>query len=179
MIIDDLELIEVLSNVDAPIQVVYLSSPGGDLNIHAPSGVTYMLGAVSFAVGGVFGGTWTGSPTFSGDVHFGGNITIDGSLFFNSPPLTVSDGSGSITLGAADQQLFAANSNRRGLMVQNLSVADLWVNAKGGSATAGEPSIWVPPGAMLELELSEVPVNAVRIYGPVTGQAFVAEEYSA
>ena len=179
MIIDDLELIEVLSNVDAPIQVVYLSSPGGDLNIHAPSGITYMLGAVSFSVGGVLGGTWAGNPLFSGDVHFAGNITVDGSLFFNSPPLTVDDASGTITLGGSDQQLFAAATNRRGLMVQNLSVNDLWVNAKGGSAAASEPSIWLPSGSMLDLNLAEVPLTAVRIYGAVTGQAFVAEQYLA
>lgn len=91
---------------------------------------------------------------------------------------TVTDHSGTITLGGADQAVCAANPARRGLMVQNQSTGDLWLNAKGGSATNTQPSLWIPPGAVLVLDFGQVSLLAVRIYGAVTGQAFVAEEYS-
>lgn len=92
-------------------------------------------------------------------------------------PSSVNDGSGTITLGGTDQLLFAANAGRRGLLIQNQSSGDLYVNLVGGTATGTQPSLWLPAGSELTLDANSVGGSAIRIYGATTGQAFVAEEF--
>jgi hypothetical protein len=96
---------------------------------------------------------------------------------------TITDRSGTITSGGAAQTLAAANASRRYLRVQNLSVDVLWVN-ETGTATAASPSQPLAPasyaggpdGGFLEYSIGFVPVGAISIIGPTTGQQFVARE---
>lgn len=83
------------------------------------------------------------------------------------------DRSGSITLAGTAQSLAAANNYRSGLLVQNISAADLWINQIGGTAavdTAG--SFKVAAGAFFEVRTD----RAVSIVGGTTGQKFSAIE---
>lgn len=90
----------------------------------------------------------------------------------------VADKSGTVTLGGTAQQLMAANPLRRGFFIQNQSTADMWINAKGATATAAEPSIWLPAGAAYSTDYGNVSLLAISIFGATTGQAFCAEEYT-
>lgn len=89
----------------------------------------------------------------------------------------------SITSGGVTQQVFAANSARKYLLIQNLSVEVLWVRF-GGSATAAAPSIALSPcataadglGGALEYECGAVPTGTVNVIGATTSSAFTALE---
>lgn len=87
--------------------------------------------------------------------------------------------SSTITLGATAQQLMAANPDRRGWLIQNLSTGDLYVRSRGSAGTANaaadNTSIWLPAGSYYRPERTTI--NAISIYGATTGQSFFAEEW--
>jgi hypothetical protein len=89
----------------------------------------------------------------------------------------VTNRSGTITAGGSAQQLAAANTGRRYLLVQNPSNApgSLWIDF-GVNAVQASPSIEIAVGVTYELEGSFVPTSSVSIIGPTTGQAFTAKE---
>lgn len=91
------------------------------------------------------------------------------------PAGTLTNRSGSITLGGTAQQLAAANTARRYLFVQNISAGDLWINFTT-TAVADQPSIQMPSGATFDMEGSFVSTEAISIIGATTGQKFVAKE---
>ena len=84
--------------------------------------------------------------------------------------------SGTITLGATAQTLMAANTSRRGCEVQNISSGDLWIYELG-TATATQPSKWLPAGAYYLCPPTGIPTTAWSIFGATTGQAFTAREW--
>lgn len=86
------------------------------------------------------------------------------------------DRSGTIAVGGTAQIAIAANAQRVGFSIQNVSVADLWMN---GLATAiqSQPSIWLPPGAFYESPESGVQITDISLIGGTTGQAFSAREW--
>lgn len=87
---------------------------------------------------------------------------------------TGTDRSGSITTGGNAQQLSASNTSRRGLVGQNISSGDLWINEIGGTAavdTAG--SYKIPSGQPFSVSTS----RAISIIGATAGQKFTATEY--
>jgi hypothetical protein len=84
--------------------------------------------------------------------------------------------SGTITTGGTAQALMAANTARNGWLVQNLSGGDLWVSDLG-TAAATQPSMRVPPGAVLRSTPGGVVAAALSIFGATTGQAFSAREW--
>ncbi len=88
----------------------------------------------------------------------------------------LADRSGTITAGGTAQQLAAANAARLGLLVQNLSTGDLWLNMLG-TATASQPSLLLAAGAYWESPVGFGAVGAVSIFGATTGQAFSAKEW--
>jgi len=88
---------------------------------------------------------------------------------------TLTDGSGTITTANTSQQVFAANPNRRYLLLQNISSADLWFNFTTAATTA-QPSLQLPSGASFVMEGSFVSTEAVNIIGGTAGQAFVAKQ---
>ena len=84
------------------------------------------------------------------------------------------DRSGSITVGGTAQALAAANTARKGLVGQNISNADLWVNEIGGTAAADTAGSYkVIAGATFSVSTS----RAVSIVGASTGQKFTATEF--
>lgn len=96
------------------------------------------------------------------------------SLVGNEVKLT--DRSSTITSGGAAQTLMAANPNRNGYSIQNVSSGTLWVR-ENGTAAASQPSLSLAPGAYFESPLNGVTIDAISIYGATTGQAFYAREW--
>lgn len=91
-------------------------------------------------------------------------------------PWRISDRSGQITTGGTAQVLLAANSQRRGFWVQNLSDADLWINDLG-VASAARPGIRLVAGALYEAPASSCPTAEISIFGANTAQSFSAREW--
>jgi hypothetical protein len=89
---------------------------------------------------------------------------------------TITDRSGTITIGGTAQTLMPANSARTGCLLQNLSTGDLWINSFA-TAVQGEPSIWIPAGSFFSCEQTGVPLGPISIYGATTGQTFTAREW--
>lgn len=77
-----------------------------------------------------------------------------------------------ITTGGTAQDALAANPNRQGFDLQNLSTGDLWWRDDGSHATTSEPSFRLPAGAFYETPLNYRPTGAISIIGATTGQAF-------
>lgn len=96
------------------------------------------------------------------------------SLAFGQAATTLQDRSGTITLGGTAQVLMPAAPSRRGCIVQNLSVADLWISDQGAAALV-QPSIKVPAGA--QFACVGPPSAALSIIGATTAQAFAAREW--
>lgn len=84
--------------------------------------------------------------------------------------------SGAITTGGVAQTIAAANPQRRGFFIQNLSTGDLWFSLLG-TAAAAAPSFKIVPDAIYEAPYGGVATGAISIFGATTGQAFSAVEY--
>jgi hypothetical protein len=82
---------------------------------------------------------------------------------------TLTDRSGTITTGGTAQQLAAANTSRKYLLIQNTGNTDLWFNFTT-TAVQGQPSFKLSPGASFVMEHSYVSTEAVSILGATTGQ---------
>lgn len=87
----------------------------------------------------------------------------------------LTDRSGSITTGGTAQQMMAANSSRRYLMIQNASVGALWINFTS-AAVQDTPSIQIAAGGNFILETGFVSTEAVSVIGATTGQKWAAKE---
>jgi hypothetical protein len=93
-----------------------------------------------------------------------------------APSIAYTDRSGTITTGGTAQTLMAANANRKGWRIQNLSPTDLWVNDKGAAAVAAQPSFKLAAGASYESAAFGASTAAISIFGATTGQSFEAME---
>jgi hypothetical protein len=91
-------------------------------------------------------------------------------------PVTPTDKSGTITTAATAQQLAAANANRRGFLIHNISAGDLWINELG-TAAAVQPSLKLTAGTYYEYPAHGVPAGAISIFGGTAGQAWTAREW--
>jgi hypothetical protein len=91
----------------------------------------------------------------------------------------LSDLSSTIATGGTAQSLSAANENRRGYSVMNLSTGKLYVNDVGGTAVSTEAgaSITINAGDLYESPRDQRPTSAISILGATTGQAFAAREW--
>lgn len=91
--------------------------------------------------------------------------------------------SGTITNGNTAQQLAAANTSRRYLIVQNQSIGPLYIDF-GATAVVGQPSVTLAActlandgtGGVYEFPPTFVSTQSVSIIGATTGQAFTAKE---
>lgn len=86
------------------------------------------------------------------------------------------DRSGTILAGGTAQVLATANPARRGLFVQNVSAADLWIDPTG-TAGADQPALRIAAGQYYEFPLHGVPGSSISIFGAGTGQGFAAREW--
>jgi hypothetical protein len=84
------------------------------------------------------------------------------------------DKSGAIAVNATAQVLAAANPDRKGFWIQNVSDDDLWINDLG-TASDAHPSILIASGNLYEFPV--VPGTAISIYGATAGQEFSAREW--
>lgn len=90
------------------------------------------------------------------------------------PRYTPTNKSGSIATGATAQNVAAANDARRGFWFQNVSDTDMWISELG-TATATQPCIKVPAGALYEFPV--VPNSAISVLCATTGKEFSAREW--
>jgi hypothetical protein len=90
---------------------------------------------------------------------------------------TLTDKSGTITLGGTAQVLMAANLSRKGWLVQNNSAGTLWINEIGGTAVQTQPSISIAAGSLYTSPTPGASNAAISIIGATTGQAFTAREW--
>ena len=90
------------------------------------------------------------------------------------PRYTPTDKSDDITTGGAAQTVAAANDARRGFWFQNVSDTEMWISELG-TATADQPCIKIPAGAMYEFPV--VPNTAISVICATTGKAFSAREW--
>lgn len=103
-----------------------------------------------------------------------GKLTAGVSVIL-TPAGTATDRSGTITAGGTRQQLAAANSSRRYLIVQNQSSGYLYVRFTA-TATQDQSSMRLAPGDAWESPSGFCPTQAVDIVGATTGQAWYAVE---
>lgn len=92
-----------------------------------------------------------------------------------STPGSLTDRSGTITSGGTAQTLAAANTARKYLFVENVSIGDLWINFTT-TAVANQPSILIKANGSFVMEGTYISTEAVSIIGATTGQAFTAKE---
>ena len=89
---------------------------------------------------------------------------------------TLTDRSGTITAGGTAQQLAAANTNRRYLLIQNEHATEtLWFNFTT-TATAAEPSFQIPAGGSFVMEAGYISTEAVSVIAATTGHPWTAKE---
>lgn len=85
----------------------------------------------------------------------------------------------SVTSGGTSQELFPANADRTGLIIQNNSDGDLWIDF-GVAAALAPPSLRLIGGGLGLLQFPDgtgrLPLGQVNIIGATTAQAFSAKE---
>lgn len=95
------------------------------------------------------------------------------------PPVTqgtLTDKSGTITLGGTAQTLAAANSSRKYLLVVNDDPAELlWINFTT-AAVASQPSIPIGPRGSFVMEGDFISTELVSVIAATTSHAFTAKE---
>lgn len=87
----------------------------------------------------------------------------------------LTDRSGTLAAAAVAQQVAAAKSDRKYLLIQNVSTGDLWINF-GVSAVQAQPSIKIAAGATFVMDNGFVSSESVSIIGATLSQAFTAKE---
>jgi hypothetical protein len=127
------------------------------------------------------GGTYNATPPTLTDKQAGAlQLDNDGSLrviIVETLSGTLTDRSGTITLGGTAQTLMAANPARRGWLVQNNSAGTLWINEIGGTAVQLQPSLSITAGSLYTSPTPGASNAAISIIGATTSQAFTAREW--
>lgn len=99
-----------------------------------------------------------------------------GSVKTRPKPGVFTDRSGTITLGGAAQQIAAANTDRRYLLVQNVSTTeDLWM-AVGATAVMAQPSILLGPRQPFSMEDGAIETSSVSVIAATTGHPYTMKE---
>jgi len=88
---------------------------------------------------------------------------------------TLTDRSGSITVGGTAQTLAAANGSRKYFLFVNQSSGNMWINFTT-TAVADQPSILIVPTGSLVMEAGFVSTEAISVIGATTGQKWMAKE---
>ena len=84
--------------------------------------------------------------------------------------------SGTIGAGGVSQAWMAANTQRRGFIIQNQSTGPLWYNGLTAAAM-DSTSYRVDAGETYETPVHHSGTGAISIIGATTGQAFYAREF--
>lgn len=88
------------------------------------------------------------------------------------------DRSGSVTSGGAAQTIAAANPQRVGFFIQNVSDTDCWIDF-GVTAVADAPSIKVAMGTSYSTPVNAQPKGHISLIGATTAKKFTAKEWVA
>ena len=105
-----------------------------------------------------------------------GSLTVDGSVIALPQTGNVTEASTkTITTGGTHQQVFAANANRKFLLVQNVSDTDMNLGI-GYNPTASTGIFLAKSGSGIVFESGFIPTQEIRILCATTGKAFVALE---
>lgn len=103
-------------------------------------------------------------------------VNSDGSVNISGARGTFTDGSNDITSADTSQQVFAANTSRKYLLVQNVSDTDMWINF-GTAAVKDQPSVLLrASGGAFIAEANFVPTGTVNIICGSSGKAFTAKQ---
>jgi hypothetical protein len=119
-------------------------------------------------------------PTISSGQSTPLQVDNDGSLrviIVETLSGTLTDRSGTITLGGTAQTLMIANASRKGWLVQNNSAGTLWINEIGGTAVQAQPSISITAGSLYTSPTPGASNAAISIVGATTSQAYTAREW--
>lgn len=102
-------------------------------------------------------------------------LTVQGTVTGAPVRGSLTNRSGTITLGGTAQTLAAANTSRSYLLVQNISAENLWINFTT-AAVADQPSFKIVPGDTFFMESSFLSTELISIIGATTGSKFVSKE---
>ena len=106
----------------------------------------------------------------------GGSVTVDGTVTALPQTGNVTEASTkTITTGGTHQQVFASNSSRKFLLVQNVSDTDMNLGI-GYNPTASTGIFLAKSGSGIVFESGFIPTQEIRILCATTGKAFVALE---
>ena len=95
----------------------------------------------------------------------------------NTAGAAAGDGSGTVAAGGSAQLLFGGIVPANGFLVQNNSVAALWI-CDVGTASAGGASVQIAAnGGIFITPPGYRPAGAVSLFGATTGQAFAARRW--
>lgn len=87
----------------------------------------------------------------------------------------MTDASGTLAAATTSQLAVAALATRQFLLIQNVSVADLWIN-EAVAAVIAQPSIKLAAGEKLIFDGTFCPTGAINIIGGTIGQAYVVKQ---
>ena len=108
------------------------------------------------------------------------DVNLKGSSSSGSVPVTptkgtLTDRSGSLTLGGTAQSLAGANATRKYFLFVNQSAGNMWLNFTT-TATQDQPSILIVPNGSLVMESGFVSTEAISVIGATTSQKWTAKE---
>ncbi len=104
-----------------------------------------------------------------------GNLYTTSTTTVSPATGTVTNRSGTITLGGTAQTAVAINTSRKYLVIQNTSDTDLWFNFTT-TATADQPSFKLIPSASFVMESSFISTELISVIGATTGKSFTIKE---
>lgn len=117
----------------------------------------------------------TDSQLRANPVPVSGSFTTDSNAARRG---TLTDRSGTITVGGTAQQLMAVNANRKYVLIINPSNASeaLYINFTTTAVITGPPSIRLDAGDSFVMEGEFVTTELISVNAATTGHAFVAKE---
>lgn len=146
---------------------------GGKTNNNAAPGATN-VGSLC-AIANAAAPSWVEGNLVALSVDLAGGQRVTGTVTAISSKGSVTDRSGTITLGGTAQTLMAANATRKYLLIENVSNKNLWFNFTT-TAVQDQPSCLLLPNAAFVMEGAFVSTEAISVIGATTGKSFTAKE---
>ena len=162
------------SGVSVPVSGTVAATQSGTWNI------TNISGTVSLPTGAATAANQTNVQSSVGTAASTA-FTVQGSNTGVAIPVqpskgTLTDGSGTTSATPnTSTQIFASNSTRKYLLIQNVGTATIWINFTT-SANANQPSIQLLVGGSLVMESSFVSQEAVNVLSGSASVAFTAKQ---
>lgn len=97
-------------------------------------------------------------------------------MAYNDSTIVLTDRSGTITAGDTAQQVMAANTGRRYLLIQNISDTAMWFNFTTTAVKDSPSYLLAANGGVFAMDGSLVTKEAISIICVTTGKKFTAKE---